>query len=61
EYYETRTLEVSTDSGAPNTLNNEDTPSMSAIIVDDNKGPQIVSTSEEPISPILNDLADESF
>ncbi|GJR09040.1 hypothetical protein Tco_0791692 [Tanacetum coccineum] len=55
-----RNLEVSTNSAAPNTLNNEDTPSSSTIIIDDNEAPKIVSTSEEPTSPISNDLSDES-
>ncbi|GJY28306.1 hypothetical protein Tco_0404073 [Tanacetum coccineum] len=59
EYYKTRNPKVSTDFAAPNTLNNEDTPSSSTIVVDDNEAPQIVSTSEEPTSPIPNDFADE--
>ncbi|GJV25549.1 hypothetical protein Tco_1378244 [Tanacetum coccineum] len=61
EYYEKRQPEVSTNSAAHTTLNNEDTPSSSTIFVDDNEAPQIVSTSEEPTSPISNDLADESI
>ncbi|GKD41729.1 hypothetical protein Tco_1261936, partial [Tanacetum coccineum] len=61
EYYEKRQPKVSTNSGAHTTLNNEDTPSSSTIFVDDNETPQIVSTSEEPTSPISNDLADESI
>ncbi|GKB01149.1 hypothetical protein Tco_0829193 [Tanacetum coccineum] len=59
EYYKTRNPEVSTDFNAPNTLNNEDTPSSSTIVVDDNEAPQKVSTSEEPTSPIPNDFVDE--
>nr|GEU98642.1 retrovirus-related Pol polyprotein from transposon TNT 1-94 [Tanacetum cinerariifolium] len=55
------TLEVSTDFDAPNTINNKDTPSTSSIIIDDNEGPQIVSTYEEPTSSISNDIVDESF
>ncbi|GJX38377.1 hypothetical protein Tco_0251680 [Tanacetum coccineum] len=50
EYYETRQPEVSTNSATPTTLNNEDTPSSSTIVVDDNEAPQIESTSEEPTS-----------
>ncbi|GJS46621.1 uncharacterized mitochondrial protein-like protein [Tanacetum coccineum] len=52
---------MSTNFVAPNTLHNEDTPSSSTTIVDDNEAPQIVSTSKEPTSPILNDLAGESI
>ncbi|GKB91024.1 retrovirus-related pol polyprotein from transposon TNT 1-94, partial [Tanacetum coccineum] len=64
EYYETRSPEVSTNSAA-NTLNNEDTPSSSSIIVEENEAPQIVSSFEEPIvndptTPFLNDNVDES-
>ncbi|GJV97871.1 hypothetical protein Tco_1549448 [Tanacetum coccineum] len=59
EYYEKRNPEMSTNSTAPNTLNNEDTPSSSTIILNDNDALQIVSTSDEPTSPITNDLADE--
>ncbi|GJY20766.1 hypothetical protein Tco_0393332 [Tanacetum coccineum] len=56
-----RQPEVSTNSAAPTSLNNEDTPSSSTIIVDDNEAPPIVSTSREPTSPFLNDLVDESI
>ncbi|GJR42245.1 hypothetical protein Tco_1310348 [Tanacetum coccineum] len=59
QYYEKRNPEMSTNSTAPNTLNNEDTPSSSTIILNDNDALQIVSTSDEPTSPITNDLADE--
>ncbi|GKA52520.1 retrovirus-related pol polyprotein from transposon TNT 1-94 [Tanacetum coccineum] len=59
EYYENRQPEVSTNSDAPTTLHNEDTPSSSTIIADDNEAPQILSTSEEPTSLISNDLANE--
>ncbi|GJR83513.1 retrovirus-related pol polyprotein from transposon TNT 1-94 [Tanacetum coccineum] len=48
EYYVTRTTEVS-DNSAVNTLDNEDIPSSSSIIVEDHDAPQIVSSSEEPI------------
>ncbi|GJX34623.1 hypothetical protein Tco_0246180 [Tanacetum coccineum] len=50
EYYEMRNPEESTDSAAPNTLNKEDTPPSSTLVVDDNEAPQIVSTSKEPPS-----------
>ncbi|GJV89358.1 integrase, catalytic region, zinc finger, CCHC-type containing protein [Tanacetum coccineum] len=64
EYYETRSPEVSTNSTA-NTLNNEDTPSSSSIIVEENEAPQIVSSLEEPIANepttlVSDDNADES-
>ncbi|GJX81952.1 hypothetical protein Tco_0331433 [Tanacetum coccineum] len=59
EYYEKRSREVSTNSVAPINLNNEDTPSSSTIIVDDNEAPPLVSTSEEQTSPISNDVAEE--
>ncbi|GJT08275.1 retrovirus-related pol polyprotein from transposon TNT 1-94 [Tanacetum coccineum] len=48
EYYVTRTLEVSNDSAA-NTLDNEDTPSSSSIVVEENEAHQIVTSLEEPI------------
>ncbi|GJY20263.1 retrovirus-related pol polyprotein from transposon TNT 1-94 [Tanacetum coccineum] len=64
EYYETRSPEVSTNFAA-NTLNNEDTPSSSSIIDEENEAPQIVSLSEEPIDNepttlVSDDNADES-
>ncbi|GJW10699.1 hypothetical protein Tco_1576526 [Tanacetum coccineum] len=64
EYYETRSPEVSTNS-AVTTLNNEVTSSSSSIIVEDNEAPQIVSSSEEPITnepttQVSDDNADES-
>ncbi|GKD70074.1 retrovirus-related pol polyprotein from transposon TNT 1-94, partial [Tanacetum coccineum] len=49
EYYATRTPEVS-DNSAANTLDNEDTPLSSSIIVEDHDAPQIVSSSKEPIA-----------
>nr|GEX62014.1 hypothetical protein [Tanacetum cinerariifolium] len=61
EYYKKRNPEVSTDSAAPNTLNNEDTPSSTIMIVDEDEALRIVSTSEEPAFPITNDLVDESI
>ncbi|GJY53317.1 integrase, catalytic region, zinc finger, CCHC-type containing protein [Tanacetum coccineum] len=61
EYYEKRQPEVSINSVAHTTLNNEDTPSSSKIFIDDNEAHQIVSASEEATSPISNDLANESI
>ncbi|GJS74151.1 retrovirus-related pol polyprotein from transposon TNT 1-94 [Tanacetum coccineum] len=49
EYYATRTREV-LDNSAANTLGNEDTPSSSSIIVEDNDAPRIVTSPEEPIA-----------
>ncbi|GKD83893.1 hypothetical protein Tco_1350732, partial [Tanacetum coccineum] len=65
EYYKMRTPEVSNDS-ATNTINNEDTPSSSSIMVEDNEAPQSLSSSEEPIAnepttPVSNDNDDESI
>nr|GEX15441.1 hypothetical protein [Tanacetum cinerariifolium] len=48
EYYVTRTPEV-LDNSVSNTLDNEDTPLSSSIIVEDYDAPQIVSSSEESI------------
>ncbi|GJW17446.1 hypothetical protein Tco_0024882 [Tanacetum coccineum] len=48
EYYTPRTPEVS-DNSAAKTLDNEDTPSSSSIIVEDNDAPHIVTSSEEPV------------
>ncbi|GKB32738.1 retrovirus-related pol polyprotein from transposon TNT 1-94 [Tanacetum coccineum] len=65
EYYKMRTPEVSNDS-ATNTINNEDTPSSSSIMVEDNEAPQSLSSSEEPIAnepttPVSNDNDDKSI
>ncbi|GJS03041.1 hypothetical protein Tco_0319549 [Tanacetum coccineum] len=60
EYFEKRSPEVSINSDAQTNLNNEDTPSSSSIIIEDNKAPPLVSSSEEQISPTLNDIAVES-
>ncbi|GJT76894.1 retrovirus-related pol polyprotein from transposon TNT 1-94 [Tanacetum coccineum] len=49
EYYVTRTLEVSNNS-AVNTLDNEDTPSSSLIVVAEDEAPQIVTSSEKPVA-----------
>ncbi|GKA70826.1 hypothetical protein Tco_0776965, partial [Tanacetum coccineum] len=55
EYFEKRPSEVSINSTAQTTLNNQDTPSSSSIIVEDNEAPLLVFSSNEQISPILND------
>ncbi|GKC91114.1 hypothetical protein Tco_1151763 [Tanacetum coccineum] len=39
------------------TLNNEDMPSSSSIIVEDNEVPPLISSLEEQISPISTDVA----
>ncbi|GJS12929.1 hypothetical protein Tco_0407401 [Tanacetum coccineum] len=49
EYYAMRTSEMS-DNSAVNTLDFEDTPSSSSVIVEDHEAPQLVSSSEEPIA-----------
>ncbi|GJW44132.1 retrovirus-related pol polyprotein from transposon TNT 1-94 [Tanacetum coccineum] len=59
EYFEKRSLKVSINSAAQTTLNNEDTPSSSSIIVEGNEAPPLVSSSEEQISPISNDIVVE--
>ncbi|GJU29803.1 integrase, catalytic region, zinc finger, CCHC-type containing protein [Tanacetum coccineum] len=46
-YYATRTPEV-LDNSTANTLNNEDTPSSSSIIIKHHDAPQIVSSSKGP-------------
>ncbi|GJU23314.1 retrovirus-related pol polyprotein from transposon TNT 1-94 [Tanacetum coccineum] len=49
EYYAMRTPKVSKKSAA-NTIYNEDTPSSSSIVVEENKASQIVTSSEEPVA-----------
>ncbi|GJW50035.1 hypothetical protein Tco_0091386 [Tanacetum coccineum] len=49
KYYATRILKLSNDSVA-NTLDNEDTPSSSLIIVEENEAPQVVTSSEEQVA-----------
>ncbi|GJY10248.1 retrovirus-related pol polyprotein from transposon TNT 1-94 [Tanacetum coccineum] len=61
EYFKKRPPKVSTNSTAPTTLNNEDTPSSSTIIIDENEAPQLVSTSKEQTNSISNDVANESI
>ncbi|GJS32691.1 gag-pol polyprotein [Tanacetum coccineum] len=63
EYYVTRTPEL-LDNSVANTLDNEDTPSSSLIIIEDHDAPQIVSSSEEPIAnkpttPVFDNHSDE--
>nr|GEW36034.1 integrase, catalytic region, zinc finger, CCHC-type, peptidase aspartic, catalytic [Tanacetum cinerariifolium] len=63
KYYATSTPEVS-DYSAANTLDNEDTPSLSLIVVEEDEAPQIVSSSaelvtNEPNTPVLNENVDE--
>ncbi|GKA76393.1 hypothetical protein Tco_0782854 [Tanacetum coccineum] len=64
-YYATRTLKVSYNSAA-NTLDNEDTPSSSSIVVEENEAPQIVTSSKElvankPTTTVSNKNVDESI
>ncbi|GKB29416.1 retrovirus-related pol polyprotein from transposon TNT 1-94 [Tanacetum coccineum] len=63
EYYAMSPLEV-LDNSLANTLDNEDTSSSSLIVVEEDKAPQIVSSSakqvtNEPNTPVLNDNANE--
>ncbi|GKD20608.1 retrovirus-related pol polyprotein from transposon TNT 1-94 [Tanacetum coccineum] len=65
EYYATRSPEVSKNFAA-NTLYNEDTPSSSLIVVEENEDSQIVTSSEGPVSNepttlVSNVNADESI
>nr|GEV12915.1 putative Gag-Pol polyprotein [Tanacetum cinerariifolium] len=55
DYYVTRNLEVS-DNFAANSLDNEDTHFSSSIIIEYHEAPQIVSSSEEPITQELTTL-----
>ncbi|GJW44535.1 retrovirus-related pol polyprotein from transposon TNT 1-94 [Tanacetum coccineum] len=59
EYFKKRSPEVSINFAAPTTLNNEDTPSSSSIIVEHNEAPPFVSAFKEQTSPISTDVADE--
>ncbi|GJV88055.1 retrovirus-related pol polyprotein from transposon TNT 1-94 [Tanacetum coccineum] len=63
EYYATSSPEV-LDNSAANTLDNENTSSSLSIVVEEDKAPQIVSSSTKPVvtepySPVLNENADE--
>ncbi|GJS68228.1 hypothetical protein Tco_0682793 [Tanacetum coccineum] len=65
EYYATRTSEVS-DNSIANTLDNEDTPSSSSIIIEDHDAPQRVSSLEQPIAnepttPVFDNNSDEQI
>ncbi|GKE82929.1 retrovirus-related pol polyprotein from transposon TNT 1-94 [Tanacetum coccineum] len=65
EYYAPITSKV-LDNSTANTLDTEDTPSSSSIIVEDSDAPQIVTSSEEPIAqessnPVLNTNYDEQI
>ncbi|GJW27632.1 hypothetical protein Tco_0044507 [Tanacetum coccineum] len=62
-YYAKRTPKMSNDSAA-NTLDNEDIPSLSSIVIEEDEAPQIVSSSEEPIAneattPVSTENANE--
>ncbi|GJU92486.1 hypothetical protein Tco_1304909 [Tanacetum coccineum] len=64
EYYVARSPEV-LDNSAANTLDKEDTPSSSSVVVEENEAPQIVTLSEEPvtnepITSVSKDNDDES-
>nr|GEZ32590.1 hypothetical protein [Tanacetum cinerariifolium] len=65
EYYVPSTFEVS-NNFAPNTLDNEDTPSPSLIIVEDSDDSHIVTSSDEPITqesstPVLETHSDKQI
>ncbi|GKE44343.1 hypothetical protein Tco_1471627 [Tanacetum coccineum] len=60
EYYDKRALKVSTNSAAPDTIHNDDTPSSTTIIVAEDEAPRIVSTTTDQTSSQTNDLADGS-
>nr|GEW72001.1 hypothetical protein [Tanacetum cinerariifolium] len=55
EYYAPRTSSVS-DNFVANTLDTEDIPSSSSIIVEDSDAPQIVTSSKEPIAQESSNL-----
>ncbi|GJU98734.1 retrovirus-related pol polyprotein from transposon TNT 1-94 [Tanacetum coccineum] len=59
EYFERRSLEVSINSAAQTVHTNEESPSTSSIIVDEQEAPSFVTTSEEQTSPISLNNADE--
>nr|GEY12939.1 putative Gag-Pol polyprotein [Tanacetum cinerariifolium] len=59
EYFENRSLEVSINSAAQRIHNNDNSPSISSIIVEDQKASPVVTTSEEQTSPILQNNGDE--
>nr|GEZ98638.1 hypothetical protein [Tanacetum cinerariifolium] len=57
EYFEKRSLEVSINFAAQTTLNNQNTPSSSSIIVKGIEAPLLVSSSKEQNFLISNDEA----
>nr|GEX09132.1 hypothetical protein [Tanacetum cinerariifolium] len=59
EYFKKTPSKVSTNSSTQTTLNNQDTPSLSSIIIEDNEAPPLVSSSEEQILPNSVDDANE--
>ncbi|GKC71123.1 retrovirus-related pol polyprotein from transposon TNT 1-94 [Tanacetum coccineum] len=59
EYFKKRPSEVSINSTTQSTLNNQDTPLLSSIIIEDNKTPPLVSFSEEQIFSNSIDNANE--
>ncbi|GJY22259.1 integrase, catalytic region, zinc finger, CCHC-type containing protein [Tanacetum coccineum] len=59
EYFEKRSSEVSINFAAQQVHNNEDSPSPSSIIVEEQEAHLIVSPSEEHTSPISLNNADE--
>ncbi|GJZ72715.1 retrovirus-related pol polyprotein from transposon TNT 1-94 [Tanacetum coccineum] len=60
EYFEKRSLEVSINSAAQATPNNDDTPSSSSIIIEDQEALPFLSSSKEQLSPISSNDAVES-
>ncbi|GKD24906.1 retrovirus-related pol polyprotein from transposon TNT 1-94 [Tanacetum coccineum] len=54
EYFEKRFPEVSINSAAQTTPNNQDTPSSSSIIVEDNEAPPLEAESSSTITDPLN-------
>ncbi|GJT31885.1 retrovirus-related pol polyprotein from transposon TNT 1-94 [Tanacetum coccineum] len=59
ECFEKRPSEVPINFAAQTTIHNQDAPSSSSIIVEYNEAPPLVSSSEEQISPIINNEGDE--
>ncbi|GJU73402.1 integrase, catalytic region, zinc finger, CCHC-type containing protein [Tanacetum coccineum] len=59
EYFEKRSYEVSINSAAQQVYNNENSPSTSLIIVEEQEAPLIVTTSDEQTSPIFMNEVDE--
>nr|GEU64651.1 probable aldo-keto reductase 2 [Tanacetum cinerariifolium] len=59
EYFENRPSKASINSTVQTTLNNQDTPSLSSIIIEDNEAPPLVFSFDEQKFPISNDEADE--